>query len=877
MKIRFGLHLDGQRGWQARNALGDTVVGPLGMLNILETHLGLLADQPGHAERIAQYRDCMQQCDTTERFYHQSFVLDELGTAATLLAWRDQWHLHGWSGAGQPLSRRLQDMVAVEQKARQHLAPGMGERLAAVAAALEDHRVPIREVVLKDALERFPERWQVVLHKLPIQVAAPPIATPAPGFLGQLQARLLAVLQQQPTGEPLAWQPDGSVTLVRADNGFLAGRWLAARMQADGADTLFVAQVEGELLDGLLVAAGLPRQGLRDPSASRPALQVLPLALELIWEPLDLFRLLEFLTHPLCPVRGFARRLLAEKVAQYPGIQGAKWDQALAAIAEHYGGSQNRDAKAVLAQVAFWVAHTRHDPTAGAPIEGVIKRVEALGNQFRRRLADEDAVSRAAFGSGLAQCRATADALEALRAQGVQALRPRQLQQLVAQATAQGSENPLLQAEVGAMRLVTHPGAVIEPSKQVVWWQMVRPALPGSYPWSRAEIAELAKDGARLPDVSSVLDQAASDWLRPILAARQHLLLVLPPKGEEVHPVWQMIESLVDSLPVVTLEDRLTRPEQGMVAVTHQPLPARKRFWKLPPTTPLPKLDRESFSSLERLLFNPYQWLLEYAARLSSSRSLALPGDFQLFGNLAHGLVETLFKEKNPLGLAPGPFDTWFAGTFDRLVTEEGAILMQPGRRSDLEGFRIKLLRSVRELRRQLSAAKVTAVTPEMELTGSYQGGKLIGYADIVARKADGSTGIIDMKWAGMKKYPEKLRANRALQLAIYGYLLRQGKGAWPALAYFIMEAGKLLATGQDWFPKAQVVRNETGENTAQLWERFLVTRRWRKEQFQRGLYEVVLDGIPEEPDSTPPKKGLEIEFLSEDYNSCLVLAGWEE
>ena len=92
--ITFGWHFDGQRSTQPANSLGESVVGPLGFLNILETQLGLLVERPAQSARtlarIFQYRDCLQKCDTEQRFYHRSFATDPLGTAACLLDWRDQ-------------------------------------------------------------------------------------------------------------------------------------------------------------------------------------------------------------------------------------------------------------------------------------------------------------------------------------------------------------------------------------------------------------------------------------------------------------------------------------------------------------------------------------------------------------------------------------------------------------------------------------------------------------------------------------------------------------------------------------------------------------------------------------------------------------------
>ena len=71
------------------------------------------------------------------RFYENSFKVDELGTAATLLAWSDLWYQHGWDGTA-PLdsTARLRDMSAVAALALTRVFPGVGLRLNEVAAQL---------------------------------------------------------------------------------------------------------------------------------------------------------------------------------------------------------------------------------------------------------------------------------------------------------------------------------------------------------------------------------------------------------------------------------------------------------------------------------------------------------------------------------------------------------------------------------------------------------------------------------------------------------------------------------------------------------------------------------------------------------------------
>jgi hypothetical protein len=867
--MSFGLHLDGQRGLQPANRLGEAALGPLGLLGLLETQLGLAGAPVPHVRRIVAYRECLVRADGPGRFYHASFATDELGTAATLLAWRDLWNLHGWNGtfpADAP--PRLADLAAVEDHARERVPASVGERLARVRERMQSRRPAVAAVRLFDRLETLPARWREVLAQLPWVEAGEP-APRGQGFLGRLQARLIEAAAGQ-GGPRLTWEPDGTVTVARAQTRALAGAWLAR--QALGGSSLLVAPSGGARLDAMLAAADLPRFGLGEASAFRPALQVLPLALELLWEPLNFHALVQFLTHPVCPLPAYARRRLADKVADRPGIGGAAWETALADIDTHY----TERSAAVREAIGFWVEHPRHAAESGAPLATVIGRVQRLAEFFRQRLGDADPAARLAWQAGYAQCRACVESVAGLADQGVAAIRPWQLQTLLAQATARGGENPLHAAEVGAGLAITYPAAAVEPADQVTWWQLAMPALPAPYPWSAAELRALAAAGADLPSAQARLERTAREWLRPVLAARRRLTLVLPPPGEEVHPLWQMIEALVDRPRIEALESLLTEPSPVTAPVAHRPLPAPRRWWRLPPEVQVPLRDTESFSSLELLLFGPYRWLLKYAARLRPSGIAALGEPFRIYGNLAHALVDALFRRPDALTMNEAELAGWFAPAFRRLVAEEGALLLMPGRGADLEGFRYRLWQAVRTLRRQLARAGIRAVTPERELAGQFVGGELLGYADLVVRNAAGAHAVIDMKWSGAKKYPLKLKENRHLQLALYAELLRQQEGAWPAVAYYLLDRARLLAPAADYFPEAEAVASRSGENTAQLWQRFEASWRWRAEQVRASEFEVALESIVPTDESEPPADAIAPEYLDEAYDEYRALAGWE-
>lgn len=140
-----------------------------------------------------------------------------------------------------------------------------------------------------------------------------------------------------------------------------AEHWLGAHAAAHPADRLVLAENHGDSLDATLVATGGVNCGFENPSQLRPALQALGLALEMCWAPLDVGRLVDFLTHPVGPFSRKARATLAKAVAEQPGIGGAAWVEAKNNIA---GG---KDGEALVADIEFWLESERWPRHQGRP------------------------------------------------------------------------------------------------------------------------------------------------------------------------------------------------------------------------------------------------------------------------------------------------------------------------------------------------------------------------------------------------------------------------------------------------------------------------------------------------------------------------------
>ncbi len=880
-RIRFGLHLDGERGWHPVDALGVSTVGPLGMLQILETQLGLTRAAVSQAERIVQMRECLLAARTGQRFYERSFEADEMGTAATLLSWRDQWYDHGWNGAfAADVSQRLRDLTEIEERARAAVAPAVGQRLADIAAVLQTRRPQIETIELCDPTDAFPLAWRRVLDLLPISDASGRLDSgQAPGatVLKALQAQLGLMLASQPT-RAVSWRDDGSLRIMRAESPLAAAQWMAADLRnTPKTDRLFVIEQSGGLVDAAIAAADQSLLGASEPSAFRPALQLLPLALRLVWEPLDFGALLQFLTHPVNPIRGYARVRLAEKMAETPGIGGDDWLQVLRDIEEHYGDA----AADVLGEVRFWLESPRYTSMQQVPMAFVAERTERLMRFFQRRMTGDDPQTRAPWAGGYHQAGALRQALQSLVQQGMHTIAPEALDRLVTQATAFGSDNPALRAEASARARVSNPGAVIDGFDDVCWWHLAAVPLARPYPWSPRELAELRDADVALPDMGEVLTRQARDWMRPLLAARERLTLVLPQRGAEVHPIWLVLDSLLEQAEIIEVESLLQPPTVplGMTPVPHRPLPSQRRWWQLPAGA-IDNTNRSaSFSSLEQFIFNPYQWVLNYPAKLQSSALFDVPGEFRLFGTLAHRVVERLYRQPEALAWSRERVSSWFEDAVEQIVREEGAVLLMSGRRADLEGFRQRFRRSLLELHEVLQAANVRKVEPEKELIERTPVGELRGIIDLCVERADGRQAIIDLKWAGNGKYRKKLQTQSHLQLAIYARLIESNTSVWPSVSYFILSRPELLTSSDGFFPGVTPV-GVSGEATAQLWERVMSSWRWRGAQIAGGAVEVVLEELDDPQDaglSRPPDDGLTPEVLDSRYNPFLYLAGWSD
>ncbi|QCP80914.1 hypothetical protein D0C27_03010 [Alcaligenes faecalis] len=872
MHITFGLFLDARQGPSPTNFFNAPVVGRLGFLSLLETYLGLSAPEASKAKRVAVYSGLLRKHDNDSRFYSESLKADSIGTAARLLAWRDEWRLGGWDGNAKPMHPvRLQELAAIEKAALEVLPHGEAERLHLVVQALrKSSSGPIKSVTLVDMPEDFPLLWQNVLDCLPnVKLRLP--EPQGEGQLRELQDRALTALAGG-AASSLAAPTDGSVLFVHSLTATTAENWLRAQHSYVPGDRLILAENTGDSLDVSLVAAGGVNCGFERPSPLRPALQALPLAVEMCWDPLDINRLLDFLTHPVGPFSRRARSTLARALAKQPGIGGEAWTAAKIKLAE------GEDAKEIAENIKFWLESERWTRSNGVPTDELIARIERLKEAMRRRLTGDSAVD-ANFSAAYRQCTAVYDALTELARQGLASVLPRQIEQLISHATPADATNPAAMPHVGCMRSARVAAACVEAADEVIWWIPSTPALPPPLPWSPSELEALTQQGVQLRDPARELVSLTQQWLRPLLAAKKRFILVCPPPNAEVHPVRQLLKKLAPNIEsgAIDLDTALGSSLLGTMAevLLPQPLPATPSKICLPTPVQLENVE-QSFTTLNELFNNPALFALKRVANLEPSYALAVEEDNRLLGILAHRVFEKLFAHNDALSWSNNAATAWFRTEADRLLLTEGAVLLMQGAGVSQQHFRKICEGAICSLLDHLKSAGAIQVQTEVECIGTLGAIPLIGKIDLLITFGDKRTAALDMKWRSDNYYAGLLRSGDHLQLALYSSLIEQMKGVAPAaLGYFILESGALYVTAADIFPKAQVRNPPDDVTTATLLDRARITWNWRKQQLDAGR----IDVVPENPSDEfqGPGGTLQVNGPSKwDRDHLVLLGGWE-
>ncbi|AEK36310.1 hypothetical protein CVAR_0956 [Corynebacterium variabile DSM 44702] len=779
MHITFGWGFDTARWTTATTpaTLGSVVTGPTGLADILATRLALTRPDLDRSTRIAAYRSALSQVVATAApgsWPAAGFSHDPWTVARELFAWRDQLVSAGWNPtdtAGTDTPERLGVLVRVEAllPTTAGWAPGPADTLRTIDTTLADlvtngtdWPLGIDAVALDHPVNDLPPLWRRILSNL-TALGVPVAELPEPAPLTELTV-LTADTE---------WDAAPAVARLLTD------------LEAAEKHHTVLAGRSTQLLDRELLRLGETPVGVRARGVS-PLAQVIPVFLRAVTAPHDVSALADLLnvtvpgidehsSFPLLP--GALRRTLIDALNQEPGVGGPAWTEA---VATTLASADPEDALSVR-EFDELLRLTPLTDDNGIDTSLVTEHLSWLARQFQRFSRENNEPARVTALIG------TVSSLVTGLGSTVSA---HELDQVVAEVTGTGGLR--VHAEASATRdTVTSPGQLGTGTAPVLWWLPVDEHRSVRDLLRPAESAWLENAGVVLPDPESLARLTLRSELRA-LRRRRKVTAVLPARidGERaaehaaltflINDLPRKADTTFDDLQKSTREVATLPDDRAHVPDTLEfciPDPVSRTVTggeHLIPT-------RISYSQWEKLLVHPLEWLLDRRLGIRAGGLVDVPTGNRMVGTWLHATVENIVNRR--LDENGGDPVTVYVTAHE--VTEELEALLPafaselalPGRSRDRGATIALAVRSITGLFTALEGAgiRVRAVEAEFEttLTGSHgrDGAPLVlgGFRDMDVIMADGTDGVIDLKYTfAKKKYRDAVANGTALQLAVY-------------------------------------------------------------------------------------------------------------
>ena len=864
-KIIFGLQLGDQQLPRFSQEItgGVHLLGPKGFLQYLETRLGLTG-HPGNNDHIRteQYRQALNLCvkNKSADCFQRSFAADPFATATALLELRDELLLSGWDfSVEKEMPDRLHGLATIENilQSDDHsirLDAGFADRFKMVSERIDWLLPEFPVVYLNEPKELLPPHFIGIfeqLEKVGFSIKNLPIKSTSKedSDLGRLKKSILS-----PGAKKFTPSGDGSLLIVQSKRDTELAAW-TAKLIAKNPDFQPACLIpeKNRTLDLSLGQEGLPSLGMLSASSARPSLQILKLVPTFLWNPIDPYKIMEFVTLAVKPLSDDLAVRIARQMAATPGLRSDSWyamqEQFFEQLTERAQEDSTIDVAAVREQYNFWFNRKRYSLSKSVPKTEVIEIYDYIAEWARQEFADTDEQNTSLLVLA-EQANRIVDLLYALP-QNMDFLTPLQLERIV-RTIYEPAPITFEEQAVGHLPYTYQPASVIGEIDHLLWWNFIQNEPDHFFSrWYPSELDFFTKKKITLNTPEKENKLLLWQRNRPIIHATNQLILCIPEKvkGADVHthPLFDELVAYTTSLEKITLD--LNESNIPSIFTKLFELPVKEKIPRRKLSRPQlflnidhPELadqnEKESFTSLKDLFYYPYQWVFRHKARLQSSSILSIVKDVTLMGNLSHRFFELLFKE-DITKMDRAAVADWIDITAPDLLKKEGTVLLMYGREPEKISFLNKVKYSAWSLVEMIQKNGWKVRGTEIGLGGKFANLPIKGKADLVLERND-EIAVIDLKWRGAKWRSDLIKSEDDLQLVMYSQMLSD-KTDWAHTAYFILENGKMISRNNLAFKQAIPVSPDLDfqEVNQRIWEKMIRTYEWRLKQLANGIVEV--------------------------------------
>lgn len=863
--IIFGLQLGDQQlsSFNKTTTGGLHLLGPATLLHFLEKNLGLGGHPNNNAHiRTEQYRQALQihEEQNTPNCFSRSFAADPFATATSILELRDELVLAGWDFTCPPNPpERLRCMSAIatifsDSEHQLQLDPGFADRFQTVLDNIKWlPKTSIKEILLNEPFDNLPAHFQKLFSLLEEKgIDLSPL--PAPTIDGKTDLDQLKRAMQEPGKAKFTPTGDGSLLLIKAPRDTELAAWTAklVALNPEWHPSCLIPE-KNRTLDQALSQEGLPSLGMLSASSARPSLQILKLVSAFLWNPIDPYKIMEFVTLAIKPLADDLAIRIARQMAATPGLRSDGWYAMQESYFEELAERATTDATinvgSIRQQYNFWFNRKQYQITKSVPKTEVIEIYDYLTDWAFQEFSDTDEENSSLLVLA-EQARRIVDLLYALPP-SMDFLSSLELERIV-RTIYEPAPITFEEQAVGHLPYAYQPATVIGPVKKLLWWNFIQ-AEPDHFfsRWYPVEIDFFKKENINLTSPTDENRLRLWQRSRPVHYTQDQLILCIPEKvnGSEVttHPLFDELQAYTKTLAPVILDiagetvppafSKLFQlPEKK--SIPYRNLSRPQLFIQLENDELAQQNEQESFSSLNDLFYYPYQWVFKHKARLQTSSILSIVKDVTLRGNLSHRFFELLFKE-DITKMKRADVAEWIETHAPDLLRKEGTVLLMYGREPEKIAFLNKVKFAAWSLVEMIQQNGWTVKGTELGMGGTFENIPIRGKADLVLERGD-EIAVIDLKWRGSGWRSKLIKSEEDLQLVMYSRLLTEDDD-WAHTAYFILENGKMISRNNLAFRQADAVSPDQDfkEVNQRIWEKMTRTYRWRLAQLSKGKIEV--------------------------------------
>ncbi len=822
---------------------------PASFLALLSLHLGLAWPE---GDIVADINALIDAHINPEDFYYKSYTIDPIGVSQRLVELMTEILLGAgadfqWSSIqNQP---RLKQLSGIASEVESHPIYLLPLKLRSLIKTLKEPatKTQIASLILSEPRPAWPRLWRDLFSALETK-GTQIIARERPGiFDGNTNLNRVAqrILDLSETTCPM---DDQSILRVNGASVSEAADATAALIQSEFHDNrtlTIVRSSESKALDDALRRQNFPILGINQSDRGSGPAEILPLVLDLMTTPPNPATFLAFLKVEPNPLPVGLRRSIIRELNENAAVDSKK----SCALVDHY--TAKIDDPNISERAALWKewlcmdAMPFSDGITSHGIEPILARLEAWASTFV--LMPDMEVSTAI---GLRTLNANIHSLR--NAMTTVAKRPMtriRFQNLMAQVLSA----PRISStrEQSSVLVVDHIAEVTAQSDTVIWWMAHDSIVPNhnSSTWTKPERDELARVGIELQSPNIAIDESYSAATHLLAMARQRFVVVTVDRiGDDpvaVHPIWyEIMESFSDESKPKTLNVQAvwewlsSLGQKDLAHVDGAPHTPFHTSWEIP-NAPYANRERESPSSLEKMLGCSLAWTLQYRAGLYDSTFYQLADGFLLLGILAHACFEEFFKSEAWI-LPQEEAQAHATKIFEHCLRTRAGILLTPGRDRERLDAESKTVTGMLDLAQIMIDGGWEFVAAEETVEAQDLAQPIRGRLDLLFRrtKSPDEKLIVDVKYVGKGRRQQELLHGNAIQLATYSRILRHGE-SWPKTAYYIVISRDFLTVHGDIAPNLYKIN---GEIEADVWSRIEAAITATTERLAVGVVDVGLD-----------------------------------